>query len=307
MKSLLAHLAVGRTLSRQEAIDAFEQIMTGAASPPQTAALLAMMQLRGPTVEEIAGAASVMRRHVKAVTVPGGVRVVDTCGTGGDHARTFNISTAAALVAAGAGRAHQVAVAKHGNRSVTSKSGSSQVLEALGVKLRVTDQTLGRCLEEAGVCFCFAPAHHPAMKYAAPIRAELGMRTIFNILGPLTNPAGVRHQLIGVFDPDLTEPMGQVLADLGTEHGMVVHGAVGESGAASGGHSGGGGIDELTTTGLTRITTVREGKVSTSYFDACSLGLEHSRLESLQVDSVEASAEVVRGVLGGEGERGGGG
>ena len=178
MQQLLNQLLCGQPLSRQQTVEAFKLIMTGQAPAVQVAALLAMIQQRGPTVDEIAGAAQVMRDKVTAVAVPDGLTVIDTCGTGGDHSGTFNISTAAAIVAAAAGRPHNVAVAKHGNRSVTSQSGSSQVLEALGVKLDVTGQTLTRCLDEAGICFCFAPAHHPAMKHAMPIRLELGIRTL---------------------------------------------------------------------------------------------------------------------------------
>ena len=293
MKQLLAQLAVSRPLSTEQAIEAFDCIMSGESTPAQTGALLAMIQLRGPTIDEIVGAATVMRGRASAVRVPDGITVIDTCGTGGDHAKTFNISTASALVAAAAARPHGVAVAKHGNRAVTSKSGSSQVLEALGVNLSVDSGTLTRCLEEVGLCFCFAPAHHPAMKYAAPVRSDLGFRTLFNILGPLTNPAGARRQLIGVFSPDLTELLATVLNRLGCDHAMVVHGTFPE-------RFGGGGIDELSTCGPNNVSHVRDENIHNEIFDPAALNLPCVDPDSLRVDSAQASAEVIRSVLAGE-------
>ncbi len=289
MKHLLAHVVSGKTLSVEQTVEAFELIMTGQAHPAQVGALLGMLQQRGPTVEEITGAARVMRQKVAGVAAPAGLTVIDTCGTGGDHSATFNISTAAALVAAAAGRPRGVAVAKHGNRSVTSASGSSQVLEALGVKLQVTPETLTRCLDEAGICFCFAPAHHPAMKHAMPIRLELGFRTLFNLLGPLTNPAGASRQVMGVFDPALTEPIANVLRELGSKRAMVVHGQFG-----------GGGIDELSTAGPTRISHLHHGTLKTESFDARTLGLPSGDPAAMKVDGPEASANVIRAVLAGE-------
>ena len=218
--------------------------------------------------------------------------VVDTCGTGGDASGTFNISTTAALIAAGAG----ARVVKHGNRSVTSRSGSSQVLEALGVKLDVADDTLINCLREANICFAFAPAHHPAMKHAIGPRRELAFRTIFNLLGPLTNPAGARRQVIGVFRSDLTEPIAGVLQQLGAVHAMVVHGST--LGAADT-TEGGGGLDEITTTGPTRITTLQNGDITTTDLRPADLGLPLASIADLKVDSVEASAAVIRDVLTG--------
>ncbi|MEX0654955.1 MAG: anthranilate phosphoribosyltransferase [Phycisphaeraceae bacterium] len=295
MKHLLAQLVAGNPLTPDQAVEAFELIMTGQSTPAQTGALLAMIEQRGATVDELAGAATVMRQKVRCVDVPAGLRVIDTCGTGGDHAGTFNISTAAALVAAGAGLPHGVAVAKHGNRSVTSNSGSSQVLEALGVKLQVTPDTLGRCLEEAGLCFCFAPAHHPAMKHAAPIRAELGFRTMFNVLGPLTNPAGATRQLIGVFTTDMTKPIAAVLQRLGAEHAMVVHGQIPDD---DGQHVDG--LDELSTCGPSQISEVRDGKVKTYEIDPDDLGLSYSHPKALKADSPDASAALIRKLLAGE-------
>ncbi len=290
MHDVLRQLAEGQLLTTEQTVAAFEAIMTGRATPAQTGALLAMLQMRGPTVDEIVGAVQVMRDKVTPVVVPEGLTVVDTCGTGGDHCRTFNISTAAAIVAAGAARPHNVAIAKHGNRAVTSQSGSSQVLEALGVKLNVRGETLTRCLDEAGLCFCFAPLHHPAMKHAAPVRGELGFRTIFNLLGPLTNPAGARRQVIGVFQRELVDTIAQVLVRLGTEHAMVVHGRVEDCPT---------GLDEITTTGITDIATVRDGKIDRTELDCERLNLPRVQLEVLQVDSPQMSAEMIRYVLSG--------
>lgn len=285
MKDILTALLNELTLSRQQMIDVFERIMTGQAEPAAVGAVLALIQQRGASVEEITGAALVMRDKVTRVTVPEGLTAIDTCGTGGDHAGTFNISTAAAIVAAGAGRSDGVVVAKHGNRSVTSKSGSSQVLEVLGVKLLVSGQTLTRCLDEAGLCFCFAQAHHPAMKHAAPIRAALGIPTIFNILGPLTNPASATRQVMGVFSHNLTEPIANVLANLGAEYAMVVHGK---------------GLDELITWGKTRVSTVYDGTVNTTDVDPHDLGIKPCRVEDLQVDSPVGSATVIEKILAGD-------
>ena len=289
MKDMLQQLAAGGTLTTEQAVDAFEQIMSGQAHPVQIAAMLALIQARGPTVHEIVGAARVMRKKATHVTVPPGLTVVDTCGTGGDGSKTFNISTAAAIVAAAAARPHGVAIAKHGNRAVTSQSGSSQVLQELGVKLRVAGETLTRCLDEAGLCFCFAPAHHPAMKHAMPVRQELGFRTIFNILGPLTNPAGADRQVMGVYSQDLVEPIANVLAELGAVRAMVVHGL----------NRGGPPLDELTNCGPTIVGDVQEGSVTMQTIDARSLGLWRVNLYDLRADSVAHSADFIRWVLAG--------
>lgn len=290
MKELLSQLVSGQSLSVDQSVDAFEQIMTGRAGGAQIAALLALIQQRGPTVEEITGAAKVMRDKVLAVAVPAGLTVIDTCGTGADDAQTFNVSTASALVAAAAARPHDVAVAKHGNRSVTSRSGSSQVLEALGVKLNVTGETHTQCLAEAGICFCFAPMHHPAMKHAMPVRLELGFRTLFNVLGPLTNPAGAKRQLMGVFDAAMTQKLAEVLKNLGSEHAMVVHGRI----------EGGGGLDELSICGPSEVAHLHDGSVRRYEIDPTTLHLAVVDPSRLQVDSTEASSLVIRGVLGGE-------
>lgn len=295
MKELLAQLAAGDPLSAEQAIDAFEQIMTGQATHAQTAAMLALMHQRGATVDELVGAATVMRRKAVPVNVPDGLTVIDTCGTGGDHAGTFNISTAAAIVVAGAGRPHDVAVAKHGNKSVTSNSGSNQVLEALGVKIQVSEDTLTQCLDEAGLCFCFAPAHHPAMKYAAPIRAELGFRTIFNMVGPLTNPAGAKRQLIGVYASHFTMLVAEALARLGSERAMVVHGRIPD---ADGTHIDG--LDELSTAGPSQLSTLFNGQMRTEEITPDALGLSYSHPSALRADGPESSAKLIRTVLAGE-------
>ncbi len=293
MKPQLSKLSQGQTLTSDETTEAFEQIMTGQASPAQVGSLLAMIELRGATVDELVGAARVMRSKVAPIEVPAGMTVIDTCGTGGDHTPTFNISTTAALVAAAVGRPHGVGVAKHGNRTVTRTSGSSQGLEALGVKLDVTPDVLTRCLDETGFCFCFAPAHHPAMKHAMPVRLELGIRTMFNLLGPLTNPAGAGRQVMGVFKPELTEPIARVLQQLGAERAMVVHGYKSASRDQ-------GGYCELSVNGPSQISELRDGQVSTLDIDPAALGLDVSPLDTLLVDGPESSARVIENVLAGD-------
>lgn len=292
MQELLSPLSLGQTLTEQQAYQAFEHVMAGRATDAQIGALLTALAVRsdptggtGPTVDELSGAAQAMRHHAMKIDVPDGLDVIDTCGTGGLGSETFNISTAAALIAAGGG-AH---VAKHGNRSVTSKSGSSQVLEALGVNLSASSGTLSRCLAEARICFCFAPTHHPAMKHAIGPRKELGFRTVFNLLGPLTNPAGAERQVIGVSDPALTEPFATVLGKLGAKHAMVAHG-----------DPDGAGLDELSTTGPSRLTTLRDGELTTVEIAPEELGLERVSVDELRVDGVEQSAAVIRSVLAGE-------
>ncbi len=295
MKTLLSQLLDGRPLTREQAIEAFEAIMSGQAAPTQTAALLALIAQRGATVEELTGAAQVMRAKVTRVEVPAGLTAIDTCGTGGDHAGTFNISTAAALVAAAVGRPQDVCVAKHGNRSVTSNSGSSQVLEELGVKLAVSPDTMTRCLDEAGICFCFAPRHHPAMKHAGPVRAELGFRTIFNVLGPLTNPAGAKRQVVGVFHKDLCKLLAKVLDHLGAEHAMVVHGLMP---TGKGDHLAG--LDELSTCGPSHVTELHGEKLTSMQIEPGDLNLTLGHPSSLHADSPQHSARIIRSVLAGD-------
>jgi anthranilate phosphoribosyltransferase len=236
--------ADGADLSSEEANAAMSEIMAGEASPVQIAAFLVAMRMKGETVEEITEFARVMREHVRPVK-PSRRPLVDTCGTGGDAIKTFNVSTAAAFVAAGAG----VAVAKHGNRSVTSKCGSADVLEALGIRFDLTPEECARCIDEIGLGFMFAPSYHPAMKHAGPVRRELGVRTVFNMLGPLTNPAGAEAQVLGVYAPELTEVHAGVLRNLGSKRAFVVHGA--------------GGLDEISSFGDTRVTELDNGELHT--------------------------------------------
>jgi len=295
MKTLLSQLVDGQPLTRDQAVEAFETIMSANAAPAQTAALLALIAARGASVEEITGAAQVMRDKVTPVTVPDNLTAIDTCGTGGDHAGTFNISTAAALVAAAVGRPHDVCVAKHGNRSVTSQSGSSQVLEELGVKLAVSPDTMTRCLDEAGICFCFAPRHHPAMKHAGPVRAELGFRTIFNVLGPLTNPAGARRQVIGVYHKELCKLLAGVLDQLGAEHAMVVHGLMP---TGRGDHLAG--LDELSTCGPSHVTELHGDKLTSMQIEPGDLNLPLGHPSSLHADGPAHSAKLIRSVLAAE-------
>ncbi|MHC4983804.1 MAG: anthranilate phosphoribosyltransferase [Planctomycetota bacterium] len=273
----------GQDLGRQKARDAFDQIMKGRWSEPQIAAFLAALAAKGETVDEIAGAAEAMRAHAVRINARG-ADVIDTCGTGGTGLSTLNVSTAAAIVCAGTG----VKVAKHGNRTNTRATGSADVLEALGVNLDAPREVVERCLAEAGICFCFAIKCHPAMKYAAPVRKQLGVRTIFNVLGPLTNPAGAKRQVMGVFDGALTETIAKVLGALGAVRAMVVHAEDG--------------LDEISTTGITRISELKDEKVTTRAIQPEDFDLPRTSLEELMVESAEHSAEVIRRVL--EGEKG---
>jgi anthranilate phosphoribosyltransferase len=252
--------------------------MSGQASEAQIAGLLVGLAAKGSTVEELVGAVSVMRQKVVPIDAGDGI-VLDTCGTGGDVRGTFNISTAAAIVAAAAG----VKVVKHGNRSASGRSGSADVLEKLGVRLEVSGAILSRCLREAGICFAFARHHHPAMKHVAAVRSALGIPTIFNLLGPLTNPGGAKHQLLGVFAPELTDRMAAVLRDLRSDRVWVVHAADG--------------LDELSTLGPTRVSELRDGHISTWNLDPSSLGLEYARLSDLQVGGVDEAAAAMTEVF----------
>jgi len=241
-KKYVAMVAEGGTLSAEQSAQAFDIMMRGATSPALMGAFLALLRIRGETVEEITGAAQSMR--AKALTVDAPAEVVDTCGTGGDAKGTHNISTGAALVAAGAG----LTIAKHGNRSISSKSGSADVLGELGVRLEASADTACRCIKEAGIGFLFAPHHHGAMKHVGPVRAELGLRTIFNLLGPLSNPAGARRQVMGVYHRKWVAPLARVLGNLEAKHVWVVHGSDG--------------LDELTTTGPTYVAEYKNGSLS---------------------------------------------
>jgi anthranilate phosphoribosyltransferase len=268
-------------LNREQTHAAFNEIMEGLWSESQIAGLLVALTAKGETPDEIAGAAQAMREHAVKIDT-GGLEVIDTCGTGGTGLNTFNVSTAAAMVVAGAG----VKVAKHGNRTSTRASGSADVLAALGVNIDAPPETAAHCLREAGVCFCFAVRCHPAMRYAAPVRKSLAVRTIFNVLGPLTNPAGARRQLMGVFHADLTERIARVLGLLGAERAMVVHADDG--------------LDELSITAPTQVSEWLDGEVATRTVRPEEFGLSVAALDDLAVQSPQESAETIRGVLGGE-------
>ena len=278
---LLSATIAGGDMSREQAYRAFTQIMDGQWTGAQIAAILTALAAKGETVEEITAAAQAMRDHAVKIDT-GGCDVIDTCGTGGTGLKTFNISTAAALVLAGAG----VKVAKHGNRTNTRSSGSADVLESLGVNLDASQAAVTESLKQAGVCFCYARLCHPAMKHAGPVRKELGVRTIFNVLGPLTNPAGARRQLMGVCSDALTEPVARVLANLGAERVMVVHAADG--------------LDEISTTSQTRISQFDGGQVATKTIRPEDFGIARAAMDDLLVDSPEASADVIRSVLSGQ-------
>lgn len=278
--NVLAKLSEGQTLSVGEAAAVMDLLMTGAATPAQVGALLMALRVRGETVDEMTGFAQTMR--AKAVRVPVEGLVVDTCGTGGDHAGTFNISTTAAFVVAGAG----VRVAKHGNRAATSRCGSADVLEALGVAMDLGPEQVATCIREASIGFMFAPAFHPAMKHVMPVRRELGVRTVFNLLGPLTNPAGAQAQLLGVADPLAQEKMAHVLAALGTRHALVVRGTDG--------------VDELTLGGPTAVYEVRDGGVRSYTLTPEELGLPSAPVSALRGGTAEENAAIVRAVLSGE-------
>ncbi len=277
----LATLIDGQDLDRASIESLFGDLMDGRLSEPQKAALLVAMAAKGECPEEIAGAALAMRSRF--VSIPHSVaNAVDTCGTGGDSSGTFNISTAAALVAAGAG----ARVAKHGNRSVSSRSGSADVLAALGVSLELEPEATARCLEEVGLAFLFAPRLHPAMREVMPVRRELGVRTLFNLLGPLTNPAGARRQLMGVYSEQLVAPVAQVLLELGSEHALVVHGQ---------------GLDEITTTGVTRVAEVRDGDVQLYSLEPEDFGITRRSLDDLAGGDPEDNARLLVQMLEGGG------
>ncbi len=279
LRGAIAKVAAGRSLSQEEAAEAFDLVMSGAATPAQIGALVMGLRVRGETVDEIAGAARAMRAKVLTVRAPEGA--IDTCGTGGDGKGTFNISTCAAFVVAGAG----VPVAKHGNRAISSRSGSADVLKELGVNVEASPETISRCIAECGLGFMFAPAHHAAMRHVAQVRTELGTRTIFNLLGPLANPAGAKYQVVGVFGKEWVEPIAQVLALLGTIRAWVVHGSDG--------------LDELTTTGISDVAVVDAGKVSTFRISPRNAGLPEARPEDLTGGNAVENAAHIRAVLGG--------
>jgi anthranilate phosphoribosyltransferase len=284
IREAIGQLLDGQSMSAQQAEEVMDEIMAGEATPAQIAGFLIALRVKGETVDEITGCARAMRRAAVAVC-PQDNYMIDTCGTGGDQAGTFNISTTAAFVAAGAG----LKVAKHGNRSVSSQSGSADVLGALGVNLDLTADQVAQSIDEVGIGFLYAPKFHPAMRYAIGPRRELGVRTIFNILGPLTNPAGASAQLLGVYDPALTETLARVLQALGSRAAYVVHGH--------------GGLDELTTTGPNRVSHFGLGAVGedivTETLDPAAYGFAAADLEDLTGGAPEENAHITRDVLSG--------
>ncbi len=278
-KTLIAKVATGASLTREEAATAFDRMMSGEATPSQMGGLLMALRVRGETVDEITGAVTTMRAKMLGVKAP--PDAVDVVGTGGDASGSYNISTCAAFIVAGAG----VPVAKHGNRALSSKSGAADVLGALGVKIDQTPEQVSRCITEAGIGFMFAPSHHPAMKNVGPTRVELGTRTIFNLLGPLSNPASVKRQMIGTFSKHWIEPMAQVLNNLGSECVWVVHGSDG--------------LDEITTAGPTSVAELKNGKIRTFEVTPEDAGLARVKPEALKggdaVENAKALLDVLKG------------
>jgi len=279
-KALIAKVATGASLSRAEAAAAFDRMMSGDATPSQMGGLLMALRVRGETVDEITGAVTTMRAKMLGVTAP--ADAVDVVGTGGDASGSFNISTCAAFIVAGAG----VPVAKHGNRALSSKSGAADVLQALGVKIELGADQVGHCIRDAGIGFMFAPAHHPAMKNVGPTRVELGTRTIFNLLGPLSNPASVKRQMIGTFSRHWVEPMAQVLKNLGSESIWVVHGSDG--------------LDEITTSGPTSVAALESGNIRSFEVTPEDAGLKRVKPEALRGGDAVANAQALLDVLKGK-------
>ena len=276
----LSQLLVGEDLASEDARAAMDEVMSGEATPAQIGAFLTALRMKGETTEEIAGCARALRSRALIVS-PSVPDLVDTAGTGGDGLGTFNISTAAALVAAGAG----ASVAKHGNRAVSSSSGSADALQALGFVVELPPDTVARSIDRFGFGFMFAPAHHAAMRGVAAIRRELATRTVFNVLGPLTNPAGARRQVVGVYEASLVPRLGAVLSELGTDHAMVVYGA--------------GGVDELTPAGVNIVCKVRGNSITELEFDPVELGMSRCAVADLAGGSPEESASIIRAVVDG--------
>jgi len=280
LKSTIAHLAEGRSLDPDEARAAFETVMSGEATPAQIAAFLMGLRVRGETVTEITAGATVMREKMLRVTAPR--EAIDIVGTGGDGAGTYNISTATALVVAACG----VPVAKHGNRKASSLSGTADALESLGVKLDIGPAVIADCIDQAGIGFMFAQMHHSAMKHVAPVRGELGIKTIFNMLGPLSNPALVKHQLLGVFDAKWVEPFAEVLRNLGSESAWVVHGSDG--------------LDELTTTGPSKVAELKGGEIRVFEVTPEEAGVKRATADQLKGGDPSENAQAILRLLDGE-------
>ncbi len=278
LKTHIAKVATGNSLSFEEAREAFDIIMSGDATPGQIGGFLMALRVRGETVSEISGAVATMRAKMLRVDAPAGA--IDIVGTGGDNSHSVNISTASAFVIAACG----VPVAKHGNRGLSSQTGAADVLTALGVKLDIPPETIGRCIHDAGVGFMFAPAHHPAMKHVGPIRVELGTRTIFNLLGPLSNPAGVIRQMVGVFLPEWIMPVAETLKALGADHAWVAHGD---------------GYDEITTTGETQVAELVGGEIRSFTLTPEAVGLKRHTKDELRGGDAAYNAQALRDMLGG--------
>jgi anthranilate phosphoribosyltransferase len=279
LKSIIAKVATGATLSREEAASAFDRMMSGEATPSQLGGLLMALRVRGETIDEITGAVSAMRAKMLKVKAP--ADAIDVVGTGGDGSGSVNVSTCAAFIVAGAG----VPVAKHGNRALSSRSGAADVLAALGVKIDLSPEHVSRCVTEAGIGFMFAPAHHPAMKNVNPTRVELATRTIFNLLGPLSNPAGVTRQMVGVFSRQWVQPLAQVLKNLGSQSVWVVHGSDG--------------LDEITLTGPTFVAALENGAIRSFEVSPEDVGLKRVPGETLKGGDAAANAFALRDVLAG--------
>src|SRR5579871_4346865 len=279
LKSIIAKVATGATLSRDEAASAFDRMMSGEATPSQLGGLLMALRVRGETIDEITGAVSAMRAKMLKVKAPRDA--IDVVGTGGDGSGSVNVSTCASFIVAGAG----VPVAKHGNRALSSRSGAADVLAALGVKIDLSPQQVSRCVTEAGIGFMFAPAHHPAMKNVNPTRVELATRTIFNLLGPLSNPAGVTRQMVGVFSRQWEQPLAQVLKNLGSESVWVVHGSDG--------------LDEITLTGPTFVAALENGAIRSFEVSPEDAGLKRVAGEALKGGDADANALALQNVLTG--------
>src|SRR6201996_8121405 len=280
LKSIIAKVATGATLSREEAASAFDRMMSGEATPSQLGGLLMALRVRGETIDEITGAVSAMRAKMLKVTAP--PHAIDVVGTGGDGSGSVNVSTCAALIVAGTG----VPVAKHGNRALSSRSGAADVLAALGVKIDLSPDQVSRCVSEAGIGFMFAPAHHPAWKNVGPTRVELATRTIFNLLGPLANPAGVTRQMVGVFSRQWVLPLAQVLKNLGSESVWVVHGSDG--------------LDEITLTGPTFVAALENGEIRSFEVSPEEVGLTRAAGEALKGGDAAANAVALQSVLDGK-------
>ncbi|APF37504.1 anthranilate phosphoribosyltransferase [Chelatococcus daeguensis] len=279
-KPFIAKVATGVSLSREEARQAFDTLLSGEVTPAQSGAFLMALRVRGETVDEIAGAVEALRARMVRVSAPAGA--IDIVGTGGDNAGSYNVSTLAAIIAAACG----VPVAKHGNRAASSKSGAADVLAALDVKVGLDPAGIERCLAAAGVGFMFAPAHHASMRHVAPVRVELGTRTVFNLIGPLANPAGVRHQLLGVYSESWLQPLVEVLAALGAQRVWAVHGSDG--------------LDEMTTTGPTSVVALEDGRIRRFTVTPEDVGLVRASIADLRGGEAEHNAAALRAVLAGE-------